>query len=58
MSAVTFTRWIALAARDTLTVDLPDDLDPTDVDPEQYPILAETRDVIDSTDSGVGEVRT
>jgi hypothetical protein len=57
MSVVTFTRWIALAARDTLTVDLPDGVDPIDVDPEQYPIIAECREVIDSTDSGTWEVR-
>lgn len=53
---VTFTRWIALAARDTLTVTLPDEVDLLDVDPEQYPIVAEQREVIDSTDSGPWEI--
>ncbi len=59
MKTVTVKRWIALSAMDYVTIEVPDDFDVDDPDRMaiyDYPVVAEDRQIIDSTDSGPWEV--
>lgn len=56
MKTVTVKRWIALSAVDHLTIEVPDDWDVEQGDVYDHRIISETRDIIDSTDSGAWEL--
>lgn len=56
MKTVTVRRWISLVAEDVLTLRVPDDWDVNEHDVYDQTILSETRETLDSTDSGAWEI--
>lgn len=56
MRRVTVKRWVSLVATDLLELEVPDDWDVNEHDVYDQTILFESREILDSTDSGPWEL--